>query len=93
MPHLVIVIVQTLPMSPELLKTILIDVVDTVISSQSAVRSKNFARLIAPHFVHPSIFQAQRIKTHTLAAHLVAFLPSRMHSISPFPCACVLHTM
>ena len=93
MPHLVIIIVQALPMGPELLEAILVDVVDPVISSQSAVYSKNFPGLIAPPLLRPSIFQAQGISTHTLAAHLVAFLPSRMHSISPFPCACVLHTM
>ena len=45
LPHLVIVVVQTLPMLPELLEAVVVDVLESVMASVSTLNSNSIKRL------------------------------------------------
>lgn len=115
MPHLLIVMLQALPVRAEAVETGFVDVVDAASSippcpsiSQTLlpIRHDPFVRLPIPppsplFLAQPAIVPQKPprrkkiggIKTYTLFAQRVTFLPSRIHSFSPRPYASVLHCM
>lgn len=90
-------------MLPELVEAILVDVVQSDRHSKLADRIAlldSLAHVLQncplgyPLSLTALPFHSRWLEgTHTLAAHLVTFLPSLIQSISPFPCASVLHFM